>query len=168
MPAADAYDRASDAVRGFVEELDSRVNDLDAMLPHRPEAAEVDDEIRGAVEAERAHTLRTYDAMRARMDELSDTLAYLADRCRTRQVVEGGPGAIDAGPGSEVLMEELGHALDSLAELAQVGDRKLADAAMENLAEDISQLERAGLDAQAETDAVLEVQRLLEQFPKGG
>jgi len=167
-PAAAAYDRASDAVRAFVTELESRSNDLDTMLPLVPSVAQVDAEIHAAVEAERGQTLQTYDTMRGRMDELADTLAYLADRCRTRQVVEGGPGAIEAGPGSEELVDELNLALGSLAELAQVGDRQLADAAMDNLAEDISQLERAGLDAQAETDAVLEVQRLLEQFPKGG
>ena len=36
---------------------------------------------------------------------------------------------------------------------------------MDNLAEGISQLERVGLDVQAEADAAMEVERLLEQFP---
>lgn len=166
--AARDYDRASDTVRAFVDELDSRANDLDEMLPAPPTQAFVSEELRITVEGERMHTLQTYQGMRGRMDELADTLGYLADRCRTRAVVEGGPGTIEAGPGSEALIEELEQALGGLSDLAEVGDRQLADAAMDNLAEDISQLERAGLDAQAETDAVLEVQRLLDQFSQDG
>lgn len=162
-----AYDRASDAVRAFVDELDSRANDLEDFLPEVPEAAIVTDDVAAEVAAEKDRTLATYTEMRSRMDTLADTLAYLADRCRTRAVVEGGPGAVDTGPGSEALADELNAALAGLSELAEVGDRKLADAAMDNLAEDISQLEQAGLDAQAETDAVLEVERLLAQFPDG-
>jgi len=166
--AAAEYDAASQAVRAFVDELDSRRNDLDEVLPRVPDVAELSDEIRAAVDEERTHAVATYAAMRARMDELADTLAYLAERCRTRQVVEGGPAAVDAGPGSEALVDELNDALGALADLAVVGDQRLADSALDNLTEDIGQLEQAGLDAQAETDAVLEVQRLLEQFPKGG
>ncbi len=166
--AAANYDAASNAVRAFVDELDSRTNDLDLVMPVVPPAAQLTDEIRQAVADERAHTLETYQGMRLRMDELADTLAYLADRCRTRQVVEGGPAAVEAGSGSEALVDELNAALGALADLAEVGDQRLADTALENLTEDIDQLEQAGLDAQAETDAVLEVQRLLEQFPKGG
>ncbi|RME25879.1 MAG: hypothetical protein D6798_07915, partial [Deltaproteobacteria bacterium] len=165
--AAAEYDAASLAVRAFVDELDSRANDLDQGIPRIPDAAVVTDEIRAAVEAERVHAAETYASMRARMDELADTLAYLAERCRTRQVVEGGQVGVDAGEGSEVLVDELNDALAALADLAVVGDRRLADAALDNLTEDIGQLEQAGLDAQAETDAVLEVQRLLEQFTQG-
>ena len=165
--AAVAYDRAANAVRAFVGELDSRANDLDDVMPVPPAQALITEPVRLEVEGERVHTLQTYSTMRDRMDALADNLVYLADRCRTRAVVEGGPGAIDAGPGSEALLDELNRALGGLAEMVSVGDQKLADAAMDNLAEDISQLERAGLDAQAETDAVLEVQRLLDQFPGG-
>lgn len=170
--AAKAYDQASDAVRAFVSELDSRANDLDDVISPAPTQAVVTDTIRMAVEGERMHTLQTYSAMRERMDELADTLGYLADRCRTRVVVEGGPrelgsvevGAADGSLGSEGLVEELNRALSGMADLAEVGDRRLADAAMDKLAEEISLLEKAGLDAQAETDAVLEVQRLIEQY----
>lgn len=167
LASAAAYDAASEAVQAFVDELDSRANDVGEMLPPPPAQAFVTEALHQVVEGERMHTLQTYQSMRARMDELADTLVYLADRCRTRAVVEGGPAPIEGGPGSDALMAELDQALGGLSELAEVGDRQLADAAMDKLANDISQLERAGLDAQAETDAVLEVQRLLEQFPKG-
>lgn len=169
--AARAYDQASDAVRAFVNELDSRANDLDEVISEPPPEAQITESIRMTVEGERMHTLQTYAAMRDRMDELADTLGYLADRCRTRAVVEGGPrelGNVEAGLGSEGLIEELNRALGGMADLADMGDRRLADAAMDKLAEEISQLEKAGLDAQAEADAVLEVQRLIEGFGTRG
>jgi hypothetical protein len=41
----------------------------------------------------------------------------------------------------------------------------MADSTLDALAEDISQLERAGLEAKAEADAALEIDKLLEHFP---
>ena len=69
----------------------------------------------------------------------------------------------NAGEG-EALMEEVSEALQSLNEMASAGDLLLADDVVDNLAVGIGQLEKAGLEAQAETDAALEVERLLEEF----
>lgn len=164
--AARRYDLAADAVRAFVVELDSRANDLDEVVPLPAEEAVVTDTTRMAVEGERNHALQTYAELRGRMEELADTLAYLGERCRTRALVEGGPAAELDEPGADGagLIEELNRALGELSQMAEAGDKKLADAAMDKLAEEISLLEKAGIDAQAETDAVLEVQRLLETW----
>ena len=72
--------------------------------------------------------------------------------------------AAQLGPsvGGEALLHEVEQALGALSELSEVGDRRLADLAVQNLAEDVSNLERAGLETSAEAEATLEVARLLE------
>ncbi|MBO85836.1 MAG: hypothetical protein CL927_10780, partial [Deltaproteobacteria bacterium] len=100
-----------------------------------------------------------------RMDRLADTLGYLADRCRTRAVVAGSEVQLEAGAGTEGLLSEVADALSGLQEMARIGDQQLAESALDNLAEDISQLERAGLNARAAAEAELEIARLLEHVP---
>lgn len=165
--AAEAYERAAGEVRAFVELVDRRSGQLDAAVPRLPELALTLPEDREQVDQELARARDTYTELRDRMDRLADTLGYLADRCRTRHVVVDAPAGMDAELGGEQVFEEVNGALLELQDLAELGDRHLADAAMDNLAEDISQLERAGLEAQAEADANLEIARLLEQFQQG-
>ncbi len=164
--AAAAYEDAAGRVRRFVIEVEGRMADLHVCLPSPPAAADVSDADRAQVDEEMERARHTYAELENRMDRLADTLSYLSDRCRTRQVVEGTPVSLEAEPGTEGLVDDLNGALGALNDLAELGDRALADTAMDNLAEDISQLERAGLEAQAEADATLEVERLLEQFPQ--
>ena len=145
--------------------IDARQADLHLAVPMVPELASAEDEDRTAVEAELARARETYHQLASKLDRLADTLSYLGDRCRTRLVVEGAPTQVEAEPGTEQLVDEVNTALTALNDLAELGDRQLADSAMDNLAEGISQLEQTGLEAKAEADAVLEVARLLEQFP---
>ncbi len=163
--AATAYENSASAVREFVRQIMERTADLGLTVPPPGKASEVTEEDHASVDAELARARVTYEELNGQMDRLADTLAYLSDRCRTRQVVEGAPAGLVAEPGTEGLVDEVNTALSALNDLADLGDRQLADTAMDNLAEDISQLERAGLEAQAEADAALEVARLLEQFP---
>jgi hypothetical protein len=163
--AADAYDRASEAVRQFVSYIDERSTDLRMAVPHVPEAASVDDDDRSMVDAEQVETAGTYTALQDRMDRLADTLGYLADRCRTRAVVAGSEVHLEAGAGTEGLLSEVAEALSGLQEMSRIGDQQLAESALDNLAEDISQLERAGLNARAAAEAELEIARLLEHVP---
>ncbi len=161
--AAQAYDNASDAVREFVTWLDERVTDVRHAVPRVPDLATADENDRQMVQDELTRVVGTYTDLGARMDRLADTLAYLADRCRTRSVVVAGEVTLDAGTGAEGLLSEVAEALEGLQEMSRLGDRQLADSALDSLAEDISQLERAGMDAQAAAEAELEVARLLER-----
>ena len=163
--AAQAYESAAERVRRFVLLVDRRASELEAAVPSLSSLAEPGEGDRKQVEEELSRARATYQELRDRMDRLADTLAYLADRCQTRHVVVDTPAGVDEDPGGAQVFEELNAALVSLQDLSELGDRHLADAAMDNLVEDISQLERAGLEAQAEADANLEVARLLEQFP---
>ena len=163
--AAETYEEAAANVRGFVVHVESRLADLSVTVPAPPSVAELTDEDRELVRDEKARAKATYTDLQNRMDRLADTLSYLADRCRTRQVVEAARVGVDGAPGTADLMDEVGDALRALEGLTELGDQQLADTAMDNLAEDISQLEQAGLEAQAEADAALEVTRLLDQFP---
>ena len=163
--AALVYDEAAHAVRRFVVGLESRQAELDGSIPAQPDEAAIEPEDESAVAEERRRAEATLRHLQDRMDRLADTLGYLADRCRTRQVVADAPAKVGEDLGGEAVFSEVTEALAALGELAEMGDRQLADAAMDNLAEDITHLERAGLEAQAEAEANLEVARLLEQFP---
>lgn len=164
--AAEIYEAAAERVRAYVMRVEGRLADLSFAVPARPGQAEVSEDDASAVDQEQERARRTYVDLQNRMDQLADTLGYLADRCLTRQVVQHTNQGVDGLVGSEGLLDEVGEALRGLGELAQLGDRQLADTAMDNLVEDISQLEQAGLDAQAEADAALEIERLLQQFPQ--
>jgi len=163
--AAVAYDSAAEEVRTFVSFIEERATDLRHAIPRIPDAADVDDDDRALVDTEQTRTADTYSALQDRMDRLADTLSYLADRCRTRAVVAGAEVHLEAGAGTEGLLSEVADALSGLQEMARLGDQQLAESALDNLAEDISQLERAGLDARAAAEAELEIARLLEHVP---
>ena len=164
--SARAYDAAAADVRAFTRTVERRANELVDAIPEVPASAEVPVLAEGEVDRELDAVRKLYADLQQRMDSLGDTFEYLADSCRTRKVVTGGPQGIDVEPGGEALMEEVSQALAALQEMSEVGDQHLADAAVENLAEDIGQLEKVGLDAQAEAEAALEVERLLDQFQK--
>lgn len=164
--AAMAYANARDAVRRFVETLDQESGDIPACVPAKPQQAEISPEDELAVQEEVASVEKTLRGLRERMDKLGDTLDYLSDRFRTQRVVEGSNLAVDVGPEAGKLLSEVSGALKQLDELSAVGDKGLADAAVDGLDEDISRLEEAGLEAAAEAEAQAEVQRLLEQFAR--
>ena len=163
--AAETYERAAEGVREFVAHVETRTADLSVTVPGAPRFAELAEEDHRMIDEEKQRARATYADLGNRMDRLADTLSYLADRCRTRQVVEAARVGVEGAPGTADLMDDVGDALRALEGLAEIGDQQLADSAMDNLAEDISQLEQAGLEAQAEADAALEVGRLLDQFP---
>lgn len=162
--AASNYALACRSVQEFVQHLDAERAMIDALVPDASLSAEVTDEHKAAVAAEREGVEATFMRLRERMDSLADTLEYLSDRFRTQRVVEGAPLNLDVGPEAGRLLDEVGQALAELEGLSAVGDKGLADAAVDNIAEDISQLERAGMEAEAEAEASLEVERLLKQF----
>lgn len=162
--AVDAYEVAASRVRRFTTVLEDRANGLPLAVPGVPADADTTEALQETVQAELARIEQTYASLRERMDHLADSLVYLSDRCRTRRVVEGSPTSIDAY-GGEALIDEVNHALSALNELASVGALHMADSTLDALAEDISQLERAGLEAKAEADAALEIDKLLEHFP---
>ena len=163
--AVEAYEGAAHRVRLFVASIASRADEIPLVIPREPEDAEVTDALRREIGEERARILSTYAQLQERMDHLADTLLYLADRCRTRRVVEGTAASIRAEDAAgEALIDGVSQALQELNALAEVGEIHLADSTLDVLGEDISQLERAGLEVQAEADAAMEVARLLEQF----
>lgn len=162
--SVDAFEHAARRVRRFVAVIEDRHNELALVIPRTPPVADLSDELREEVNAELQRLEKTYGDLRERMDHLSDTLIYLADRCRTRRIVEGTTTDIDAH-GGEAFIEEVNHALSDLNQLTTMGEVHLAESTLDALVEDISQLERAGLEVQAEADAAIEVARLLEHFP---
>ncbi len=161
---AEAYEAAAAQVRDFVVSIEGRLADLAHVLPRPPGSAQVSAEDQQLVDDELGRARATYTALQNRMDRLADTLSYLSDRCHTRQVVAGAEVSLDAGAGTGALLDEVSGALDALTELSRMGDRALADTALDNLEEDISQLEQAGLDARAAAEAELEIERLLDTF----
>ncbi len=161
---AERYEAAAADVRSFVVAIEGRLADLAMCVPKPPRAAQMGPEDLDAVDQEMDRARRTYVELQNRMDRLADTLGYLADRCHTRQVVVGAEVSLDAGAGTGALLDEVSGALAELSDLSRVGDRALADTALDNLEEDISQLEQAGLDARAAAEAELEIERLLDTF----
>ncbi|MFT5585360.1 MAG: hypothetical protein ACI9VR_002949 [Cognaticolwellia sp.] len=162
--AARAYTRACIEVRTFVETLDSLKGGVHEVVPPEPDVSEVQDSDRQAITQEVGAVEDTLASLRERMDSLADTLDYLGDRFRTQRVVESGSLSLSLGPEGEALLDEVTSALSQLDELSAVGDKGLADAAVDGLTEDIANLEQVGLDGLAEAEAQLEVQKLLAQF----
>ncbi|MCB9743393.1 MAG: hypothetical protein H6740_12395 [Alphaproteobacteria bacterium] len=162
--AATAYAAAAQEVRVFVAELEDARAALDEVVPAPPPSAALSSADREVVTAERAEVAARLAGTRERMDALADTLTYLADRMRTQAVVAGAGLEMDVSPEAGRLLEEVAAALTRLDGMSAVGDRALADAAMLGLSQDITALEREGMEADAEARAGLEVARLLRQF----
>jgi hypothetical protein len=166
--AAAARDTARSAglVREFLAVLDRATKELPRVVPAPPGSAEISDADRAAVVASVDEVAGTFRHLRERLDRLADTLDYNADRLRTREVVEGAAIQLELEGGAGQLLEEVSEALGELEVLSSLGDRGLADAAVDGLSRDISKLEQAGLAASAEAEASLEVERLLGQLPR--
>jgi hypothetical protein len=162
-----AYEAAAADVRAFVARVERRARALEEEAGAEPPPdAEVTDALRAEIARELDEVRGTYAQLRERMDALADTYAYLADNLVTRRVAESSPG-VAIEPGSEALLQEVADALAALDGMAELGDQQLADSLVDDLAEDIGDLEKAGLDAKAEADAALEVARLLNQLQRG-
>jgi len=158
------YSSGAIQVRAFVAVLDERLRTLPDVAPRPSGHARVDDEDRGEVERERAAVSDRLVALRARMDELADSLGYVGDRLRTQHLVEGQRGRLQVTPEAGDLLDQVSQAVDQLDQLAAVGERGLASVAVAALVEDIGDLEQAGLEIDAEAEASREVERLLETF----
>jgi hypothetical protein len=164
--ATRTYDELAKQVRQFVREIEARQEKLLHVIPAEPENGLVTDVLRAEVRSEQKMVQDTHQQLQEKMDHLVDTLSYLADRCRTRKVVAGTPSVLsEENAEGGVLIDEVNSGLAALSTLAEMGDTRLADNTLDALAEDISQLERAGLQARAEADAAIEIDRLLAQFP---
>jgi hypothetical protein len=163
--AAAAYTSARVRVRAFLARVGEGLEDLDRVAPPPPLEATLEDEDRRAVEVELTEVRATLTGLASKMDKLSDDLEYLADRFRTQRVVEGAPLELDLDPGANKVLLEVAGALGQLEQLSAVGDKGLAEAAVDSLTEDIQDLERGGgMDLKAEADAHKEVEKLLQQF----
>ena len=165
--AAITYAAAADQVRAYVIDVGQRALQITVLLPDAPGSAVVDPAARQTVDEERDQAVATHQRLQAEMDLLADKLNYLAERCRTRKVVEGVAVGLDEQGGGGAVFDEVNRALLGLSELSRIGDQQLADTALDDLESGISRLERAGLEAQAEADAAREVAKLLEGFEGG-
>jgi hypothetical protein len=162
--ATAAYHSAAAAVLFYRDAIVERAAAFEAAVPGPPVSAEVDDALRDAVEGERTTIRAAYAALAERMDHLADNLTFVGDHFATLAVVDTEPEdlAVDGGPSH--LLEEVAAAVRGLDDLAGKVDPAVVDNAVSNLAEEISHLEEAGLEAEAEAAAHLEVERLLGQF----
>ncbi len=154
---------AAEQVRRYLDQVDTDSHGLAQAAPPRPEVADVDAAIVAAVEAEQASTRRAYAELREDIDRLADNLTWLGDHCAARAIADTAPEPMDQMGGAARLLEEVEAALVAVSQLSRSVDPTLAATALANLDEEISGLEKAGMEAQAETDAVLEVDRLLRQ-----
>ena len=152
-------------VRKAMTAIRLAASDLAFTVPSVPRRAVLGKDDKTAVEAELGRARQSLDVMERKMDRLSDTVAYLADRTRTRQVVEFAPLEISTEGDAQELFMEVSAALQELDSLSDLVDQRMAEEALGRLTAGISQLEQEGMDAKAETDAALEVDRLLCQFP---
>ena len=162
--AAAHYDRASRATGALARVARSRASGLRGVVPAAPRDADDLESLRADVEVEAARVESQLHELGDRMEKLADTLGYLADRCRTRRVVEGtAPAAMGTSDlASVALIDEARDAMDALAQLEEAGAARLEGLDIDRLARGITQLERAGIEARAEAEAAIEAARLLE------
>lgn len=163
--ATAAYHEAAAAVLFYRDAVQDRARELDAVVPEPPVSAEIDPAQDAEVDDERRSVRAAYDALAARMDRLADNLTFVGDHFAALAVVDTEPEdlAVDGGPAQ--LLEEVAAAVRGLDDLGARVDPAVVDSAVTHLAEEITHLEEAGLEADAEAAAHLEVERLLGQFP---
>ena len=158
------YARACKRVREFVVHLDNQHELLPEVVPAPSVYSDIAAEHRDLVEVEMRQISETFLQLRERMDALADTLDYLCERFRTQKVVEGTPAGFDLGPEAGLLVQEVAAALGELETLSAVGDKGLAEVAVDGLVSEITTLEKVGLDINLQADANREVERLLASF----
>jgi hypothetical protein len=163
--ATASYHSAAAAVLFYRDTVEERARELDEVVPDSPVSAEIEPAHLVEVESERANSRAAYAALAGRMDRLADNLTFVGDHFAALAVVDTEPEdlAIDGGPAH--LLEEVAAAVRGLDDLAGRMDPTVVDNAVTHLAEEITHLEEAGLEAEAEAAAHLEVERLLGQFP---
>ncbi|MDP2314197.1 MAG: hypothetical protein Q8P41_14940 [Pseudomonadota bacterium] len=162
--ATAAYHSAAAAVLFYRDTVMERERDLDNVVPVPPISAEIDAQHHAEIDAERLSAQSAYAALAGRMDRLADNLTFVGDHFAALAVVDTEPEdlAVDGGPAQ--LLEEVAAAVRGLDDLAGRVDPTVIDSAVIHLAEEITHLEEAGLEAEAEAAAHLEVERLLGQF----
>lgn len=163
--AQQAFHEAARAVKLYMNLLRERAAELPSTRPDPPSGADADAATRAIVDREEDRTSRAHLTLVDDMDRLCDNLTWLGDHLASRATLDGGDaGAGDSGsPDSGPLLEEVERALQELSGLARSMDPALADSAVHNLAVDIGRLEEAGLEADAEAAARLEVENLLRE-----
>lgn len=163
--ATAAYHAAAASVTHYREMVLERAGQLDSVPPEPPLSAEISGDQHAAVAAELASVKAAYGRLAERMDHLADNLTYVGDHFAALAALDSEPEdlAIDGGPAH--LLEEVASAVRGLDDLAGNVDPTVVDSAVHHLAEEITHLEEAGLEADAEAAAHLEVERLLGQFP---
>ncbi len=163
--ATAAYHEAAAAVLFYRDAVLERARELPDVIPSPPPSAEIDTTQHAEVTEERRSVEAAYAALAARMDRLADNLTFVGDHFAALAVVDTEPEdlAVDGGPAH--LLEEVAAAVRGLDDLGGRVDASVVDSAFSHLAEEITHLEEAGLEADAEAAAHLEVERLLGQFP---
>ncbi len=161
--ASERFHGAANQVRRYLLQVDADARELESATPSRPDFADVDDRILAAVDVEQRSTRNAFGELREDIDRLADNLTWLGDHCAARAVADTAPEPMDQMGGAARLLEEVEAALVAVSQLSRSVDPTLAATALANLDEEISGLEKAGMEAQAEADAVLEVDRLLRQ-----
>ncbi len=165
--AQQAFHAAAAAVKFYLDVLKQRAEDLPSIRPELPLSAEADVEMHALVDVEQERTAAAYTALMDDMDRLCDNLTWLGDHFASKATLDGADaGPETASPDSGPLLEAVDRALRDLSGLARSMDPVMADGAVEHLAEDIGRLEEAGLEADAEARAQLEVDRLLAPPPE--
>jgi hypothetical protein len=163
--ATATYHAAAAAVRFYVDAIEARIREFATSTPEPPVIADVDESLRATVMREHETVAVAYADLRERMDHLADNLTFLGDHFGALAVVDSEPEDLRRDGDPAHLLEEVSAALAGLKELAGRVDPTVVDNAVTNLAEEITHLEEAGLEAEAEAEAHLEVERLLGQFP---
>lgn len=161
--ASDRFHEAARRVQAYLARVDEDAAHLDDGLPARPAIEEIDATVLDAVTAERDGVARAYADLREDIDRLADNLTWLGDHCASRAVADAAPEPMDQMGGAARLLDEVEAALVAVSQLSRSVDPALANAALANLDEEISGLEKAGMEARAEAEAVIEVDRLLRQ-----
>jgi len=154
---------AARRVHAYLARVDEDALRLAEGLPTQPPIEEIDAQVLAAVSAERDGVRQAYADLREDIDRLADNLTWLGDHCASRAVADAAPEPMDQMGGAARLLDEVEAALGAVSQLSRSVDPALANAALANLDEEISGLEKAGMEARAEAEAVLEVDRLLRQ-----
>lgn len=159
--ATHAYHHAAGQVRIYLAHIEARAQEVERIVPAPAVGAELDEPMRAEVVDAQMGLRGEYRTLLEEMDRLADNLTWLGDHFATLSVMttEARSPVMEGDPGR--LLAQVGAALEDLSAMARTVDPVLVDDALDHLARDISRLEEAGREAEAEAEAHLEVERLL-------
>ncbi len=157
-----AYADALHALRAYSADVVDKDQHLEEAVPRVPEGVCIPEEHQARVSAELAQVRAELKELSARVLRLVDEVDLALHALRSRRATAGTRRILGDQPGGNRVIDEVGELLGQLQSMEQLGEVRMAGLSADALDESVREVERAGLAVVAETEAAVEVGRLVK------